>query len=145
MSCVQEQPTGEPRIREKEFLRQLRIVLGEVDKTGGQAAAHCREARGIRDGRRGSKQLDARVEVLSSAPPISAFTTSIICAAEFPVTDCRSCCATTRSLMASAGSPYFRALRCVRLVLWDEGQQRLVSFREVRRHCASCASSVRSA
>jgi len=34
MSCVQEQPTGEPRIREKEFLRQLRIVLGEVDKTG---------------------------------------------------------------------------------------------------------------
>ena len=30
-----------------------------------------------------------------------------------------------------------QSLRCVRLVLWDEGQQRLVSFREVRRHCAS--------
>ena len=36
MSCVQEQPTGDPRsrLREKEFLRQLRIVLAEVDKTG---------------------------------------------------------------------------------------------------------------
>jgi fatty acid desaturase len=30
----------------------------------------------------------------------------------------------------------FQSLRCVRLVLWDEGQQRLISFREVRRHCA---------
>ena len=30
-----------------------------------------------------------------------------------------------------------QSLRCVRLVLWDEGQQRLVSFREVRRRCAS--------
>jgi acyl-lipid omega-6 desaturase (Delta-12 desaturase) len=30
-----------------------------------------------------------------------------------------------------------QSLRCVRLVLWDEGQQRLVSFREVRHHCAS--------
>ena len=31
MSCVQEQPTGDPRsqLREKEFLRQLRIVLAE--------------------------------------------------------------------------------------------------------------------
>jgi omega-6 fatty acid desaturase (delta-12 desaturase) len=27
------------------------------------------------------------------------------------------------------------SLRCVRLVLWDEGSRRLVSFREVR--CAS--------
>ncbi len=27
-----------------------------------------------------------------------------------------------------------QSLRCVRLVLWDEGQKRLVSFREVRRH-----------
>jgi acyl-lipid omega-6 desaturase (Delta-12 desaturase) len=31
----------------------------------------------------------------------------------------------------------FQSFRCVRLVLWDEGQQRLVSFREVRRHYAS--------
>ena len=31
----------------------------------------------------------------------------------------------------------FQSLRCVRLVLWDEGQQRLISFREARRHCAS--------
>ena len=30
-----------------------------------------------------------------------------------------------------------QSLRCVRLVLWDEDQQRLVSFREVRHHCAS--------
>jgi omega-6 fatty acid desaturase (delta-12 desaturase) len=30
-----------------------------------------------------------------------------------------------------------QSLRCVRLVLWDEGQQRLVSFREVGRHRAS--------
>jgi omega-6 fatty acid desaturase (delta-12 desaturase) len=29
------------------------------------------------------------------------------------------------------------SLKCVRLVLWDEGQQRLVSFREVRQHFAS--------
>jgi omega-6 fatty acid desaturase (delta-12 desaturase) len=29
------------------------------------------------------------------------------------------------------------SLKCVRLVLWDESQRRLVSFREVRRHCAS--------
>ncbi|MFZ0070847.1 MAG: fatty acid desaturase, partial [Xanthobacteraceae bacterium] len=26
------------------------------------------------------------------------------------------------------------SLKCVRLVLWDESQRRLVSFREVRRH-----------
>ena len=30
-----------------------------------------------------------------------------------------------------------QSLRCVRLALWDEGQKRLVSFREVRRHYAS--------
>ena len=30
-----------------------------------------------------------------------------------------------------------QSLRCVRLVLWDEGQQRLVSFREMRQHCTS--------
>ena len=30
-----------------------------------------------------------------------------------------------------------QSLRCVRLVLWDEGQQRLVSFREVHQHRAS--------
>jgi omega-6 fatty acid desaturase (delta-12 desaturase) len=28
------------------------------------------------------------------------------------------------------------SIRCVRLVLWDEGRQRLVSFREMRRNCA---------
>jgi acyl-lipid omega-6 desaturase (Delta-12 desaturase) len=28
----------------------------------------------------------------------------------------------------------FQSLRCVRLVLWDEGKKRLVSFREMRRH-----------
>ena len=31
----------------------------------------------------------------------------------------------------------FQSLGCVRLVLWDEGQQRLVSFREVHHHRAS--------
>src|SRR5437763_746036 len=30
-----------------------------------------------------------------------------------------------------------QSLRCVRLALWDEGQKRLVSFREVRQHDAS--------
>jgi acyl-lipid omega-6 desaturase (Delta-12 desaturase) len=30
-----------------------------------------------------------------------------------------------------------QSLGCVRLVLWDEDRQRLVSFREARRHCAS--------
>jgi len=30
-----------------------------------------------------------------------------------------------------------QSLRCVRLALWDEGQKRLVSFREVRRHYTS--------
>jgi omega-6 fatty acid desaturase (delta-12 desaturase) len=30
-----------------------------------------------------------------------------------------------------------QSLRCVRLVLWDEDQQRLISFREMRQHCAS--------
>jgi omega-6 fatty acid desaturase (delta-12 desaturase) len=30
-----------------------------------------------------------------------------------------------------------QSLKCVRLVLWDEGQQRLVSFREVHQHPAS--------
>jgi omega-6 fatty acid desaturase (delta-12 desaturase) len=30
-----------------------------------------------------------------------------------------------------------QSFRCVRLVLWDEGQQRLVSFREVRQRYAS--------
>jgi omega-6 fatty acid desaturase (delta-12 desaturase) len=29
------------------------------------------------------------------------------------------------------------SLKCVRLVLWDESQRRLVSFREARRYCAS--------
>ena len=29
-----------------------------------------------------------------------------------------------------------QSFRCVRLVLWDEGRQRLVSFREMRRNCA---------
>ena len=29
-----------------------------------------------------------------------------------------------------------QSLRCVRLALWDEGQKRLVSFREVRQHDA---------
>jgi omega-6 fatty acid desaturase (delta-12 desaturase) len=29
-----------------------------------------------------------------------------------------------------------QSIRCVRLVLWDEGRQRLVSFREMRRNCA---------
>jgi omega-6 fatty acid desaturase (delta-12 desaturase) len=29
-----------------------------------------------------------------------------------------------------------QSFRCVRLVLWDEGQQRLVSFREVRQRYA---------
>jgi omega-6 fatty acid desaturase (delta-12 desaturase) len=27
-----------------------------------------------------------------------------------------------------------QSFRCVRLALWDESQERLVSFREVRRH-----------
>jgi omega-6 fatty acid desaturase (delta-12 desaturase) len=30
-----------------------------------------------------------------------------------------------------------QSFRCVRLVLWDEGQQRLVSFRDARRHRTS--------
>jgi hypothetical protein len=29
-----------------------------------------------------------------------------------------------------------QSIRCVRLLLWDEGQQRLVSFHEVRQRCA---------
>ena len=45
----------------------------------------------------------------AGSPPILAFTTSIICAVEFPATGCRSCCATTRTSTASAGSPCFRA------------------------------------
>jgi acyl-lipid omega-6 desaturase (Delta-12 desaturase) len=32
-----------------------------------------------------------------------------------------------------------QSLRCVRLALWDEGQERLVSFREVRRRYTSVA------
>jgi hypothetical protein len=35
--------------------------------------------------------------------PISAFTTSIICAATSPFTDCRWCCAIIRTSTASAG------------------------------------------
>jgi omega-6 fatty acid desaturase (delta-12 desaturase) len=30
-----------------------------------------------------------------------------------------------------------QSFSCVRLVLWDEGQQRLVSFRDVHRNCRS--------
>ena len=49
-----------------------------------------------------------------------------------------SCCATTRNFDHGIGRlPLLQSVRCVRLVLWDEGQQRLVSFREVRHHCAS--------
>jgi hypothetical protein len=42
------------------------------------------------------------------SPPILGFTTSIICAVESPVTDCRSYCATTRTSRALAGLPCLR-------------------------------------
>ena len=67
----------------------------------------------------------------AGSPPISAFTTCIICAAGFPITGCRGCCATIRICARSAGSPW-ESLGSVRLVLWDERQRRLISFREAR-------------
>ena len=39
----------------------------------------------------------------AGSPPISACTMSIICAAAFPTTGCRACCATTRNCAMSAG------------------------------------------
>ena len=45
-----------------------------------------------------------------------------------------SCCATIRTSTGIGRLTLLQSFRCVRLVLWDEGQQRLVSFREVRRH-----------
>ena len=61
-------------------------------------------------------------------------TTSIICAAGSPATDCHSCCATTRTSSGIGRLTLLQSFRCVRLVLWDEDQQRLVSFRDVRRN-----------
>ena len=54
---------------------------------------------------RAARQLALRPARRSCAgsPPISACTTSITCAAAFPITACRACCATTRSCAASAG------------------------------------------
>ena len=42
------------------------------------------------------------------SPPISARTTSIICAAVFPIIGCRSCCAITRNSARSAGLRWSR-------------------------------------
>ena len=70
----------------------------------------------------------------AGSPPISAFTTSTTCAAASPIIACRSCCATIRTSPASARLTLLQSLACVRLVLWDEDRQRLVSFREARQH-----------
>ena len=72
----------------------------------------------------------------AGSPPISASTTSIICAAVSPTTDCHSCCAIIPDLSGIGRLTLVESFRCVRLVLWDEGQQRLVSFREVRQRYA---------
>ena len=35
-----------------------------------------------------------------------------------------------------------QSLGCVRLVLWDEGRQRLISFREMHQRSAACSQTV---
>jgi len=42
------------------------------------------------------------------------------------------CCATTRKLRNVGRLTLLQSFGCVRLVLWDETQRRLVSFRELR-------------
>ena len=64
--------------------------------------------------------------------PISACITCIISPAASRSIGCRACCATIPSFEASAGSRCGSSLACVRLVLWDEGRRRLISFRELR-------------
>jgi acyl-lipid omega-6 desaturase (Delta-12 desaturase) len=65
--------------------------------------------------------------------PISGFITSIICAAEsryrLPLV-----LRDHPELHGIGRLTLLQSLRCVRLVLWDEGQQRLVSFRDVHQH-----------
>ena len=55
-----------------------------------------------------------------------------ICAAAFPITACRRCCATIPSSAPVGRVTLMESLRCVRLALWDETRRRLVSFREAR-------------
>ena len=78
----------------------------------------------------------ARITICRSccagSPPISACTTSIICAAGFRFTGCRWCCAIIPSLADIGRLTLGQSLSCVRLVLWDEAARRLISFRELR-------------
>ena len=62
----------------------------------------------------------------------SACTMSITYAAAFPVTGYRRRFATIMSLMQVSRLTLLQSFRCVRLVLWDEDQRRLVSFQRVR-------------
>jgi len=75
------------------------------------------------------------IEVCASrpaAPPISASTTSITCAAASPTTACPRCCATARELRGVSLLTLLQSFACVRLVPWDETRRRLVSFRDSR-------------
>jgi hypothetical protein len=64
----------------------------------------------------------------AGSPPISGFTMSTISAAVSRITGCRECCGITQSLPPSDGLRCLQSLHCVRMVLWDEGRQRLISF-----------------
>ncbi len=68
----------------------------------------------------------------AGSPPISASITSIISAAAFPTTGCRSVLRDHPELRDVGRLTLMQSFRCVRLVLWDETQRRLVSFREAR-------------
>ena len=63
-------------------------------------------------------------------------TTSIICAAAIPTTGCHWCCGDHPDLGGIGRLTLGQSLGCIRLALWDENQQRLVSFNDLRRHHA---------
>ena len=66
----------------------------------------------------------------AGSPPISAFTMSIICAAAFPTIGCRACLRDHPELRGAGRLTLLQSFACVRLALWDETQQRLISFRD---------------
>ena len=73
----------------------------------------------------------------AGSPPISACITCIICAAGFPITGCRACCANIPSSTRIGRLTLWESIKCVRLVLWDESRKKLISFREMRQLSAA--------
>ena len=81
-------------------------------------------------------------EFCAGSPPISACTMCITCAAGFPITGCRGCCANTPNSATSAGSRCGKASNASAWCCGMRAASKLISFREMRRlHAAPQAAA----